>query len=179
MLCKIKNYLFRYCYCKQNFVFQYKPTLGVYVEVQHRKIEIYSATLKIYTHFSGLRCVFCTFNLNFTFLILFPFQRVSFRNKPFIIRYLIHKYPVLAAILGTGTNMVFLCTVTLLSWYQFVTSESDTKVVLKVGKGQGSAAKSGTEEPATQMSSLLEKQKSGNILLLQIVTVLFMNLIVP
>ncbi|XP_062574407.1 seipin-like [Saccostrea cucullata] len=33
----------------------YNPAVGAYIEVQNRRIQIYSATLKIHAHFSGLR----------------------------------------------------------------------------------------------------------------------------
>lgn len=33
----------------------YNPAVGAYIEVQNKKIQIYTATLKIYAHFTGLR----------------------------------------------------------------------------------------------------------------------------
>ena len=56
--------------------------------------------------------------------------------------------------------MVFLCLVTLLSWYQFITNKG-TKVIVKVGSSGLLEAKGSQDERRSKMKGLLEKQREG------------------
>uniref|UniRef100_A0A671S9H8 Seipin n=1 Tax=Sinocyclocheilus anshuiensis TaxID=1608454 RepID=A0A671S9H8_9TELE len=67
----------------------YQPAVGAVIEIQSRKVQIYSAQLRIHAFFTG-------------------------------IRYLLHNFPVMSAIVGVASNFTFLSVILLFSYLQFI-----------------------------------------------------------
>uniref|UniRef100_A0A8C1M0V5 Seipin n=1 Tax=Cyprinus carpio TaxID=7962 RepID=A0A8C1M0V5_CYPCA len=67
----------------------YQPAFGAVIEIQSRRVQIYSAQLRIHAFFTG-------------------------------IRYLLHNFPVMSAIVGVASNFTFLSVTVLFSYLQFI-----------------------------------------------------------
>ncbi|XP_064622458.1 seipin-like isoform X2 [Lineus longissimus] len=102
----------------------YKPSIGAYIEIQARRIEIYSSVLKIYANFTGLR-------------------------------YLMFYHPVLCAICGVSSNMVFLTAVALLSWYRFLSD----KMPRQSNPSRGDSSRPSLEERRANIRAALKREQ--------------------
>ncbi|XP_059398435.1 seipin-like isoform X1 [Carassius carassius] len=67
----------------------YQPAVGAVIEIQSRRVQIYSTQLRIHAFFTG-------------------------------IRYLLHNFPVMSAIVGVASNFTFLSVIVLFSYLQFI-----------------------------------------------------------
>ncbi|XP_074656171.1 seipin-like [Tubulanus polymorphus] len=104
----------------------YHPATKAKIIIESQKVQIYSASLKIYAHFTGLR--FIMFN-----------------------------WPILSAIGGVGTNLLFLIAVVMLSWYRFLwVRQIDRPVVVHVQSKHGRSL----DERRKSLRAVLKKERT-------------------
>ncbi len=106
---------------------QYQPAVGAVIEIQSRRVQIYSAQLRIHAYFTGIRYLPW-----FGFISLFDYtcsmkwcsSRLSpwppYNVFPFCNRYLLYNFPVMSAIVGVASNFTFLSVIVLFSYLQLM-----------------------------------------------------------
>uniref|UniRef100_A0A8C1W694 Seipin n=1 Tax=Cyprinus carpio TaxID=7962 RepID=A0A8C1W694_CYPCA len=102
----------------------YQPTVGAVIEIQSRRVQIYSAQLRIHAYFTG-------------------------------IRYLLHNFPVMSAIVGVASNFTFLSVIGLFSYLQFIWGGlyPPEQVRVKVMMGDSTRLQQRREEARKRMHS--------------------------
>uniref|UniRef100_A0A672Q3L7 Seipin n=1 Tax=Sinocyclocheilus grahami TaxID=75366 RepID=A0A672Q3L7_SINGR len=102
----------------------YQPAVGAVIEIQSRKVQIYSAQLRIHAFFTG-------------------------------IRYLLHNFPVMSAIVGVASNFTFLSVIVLFSYLQFIWGGlyPPEQVRVKVMMGDSTRLQQRREEARKRMHS--------------------------
>lgn len=90
------------------------------IEVQSRRIQIYSAQLRIHAYFTGIRylvvSVYLTVHVPSNDASTLP----SCNVLPSCNRYLLYNFPVMSAIVGVASNFTFLSVIVLFSYLQFI-----------------------------------------------------------
>lgn len=97
---------------------QYQPAIGAVIEIQSRKVQIYSAQLRIHAYFTGIRYLPL-----FGGISLFDGSwsiKSSCNVIPSCNRYLLYNFPVMSAIVGVASNFTFLSVIVLFSYLQFI-----------------------------------------------------------
>ncbi|XP_016376975.1 seipin-like [Sinocyclocheilus rhinocerous] len=102
----------------------YQPAVGAVIEIQSRKVQIYSVQLRIHAFFTG-------------------------------IRYLLHNFPVMSAIVGVASNFTFLSVIVLFSYLQFIWGGlyPPEQVRVKVMMGDSTRLQQRREEARKRMHS--------------------------
>ncbi|KTF94666.1 hypothetical protein cypCar_00006175 [Cyprinus carpio] len=102
----------------------YQPAVGAVIEIQSRRVQIYSAQLRIHAFFTG-------------------------------IRYLLHNFPVMSAIVGVASNFTFLSVTVLFSYLQFIWGGlyPPEQVRVKVMMGDSTRLQQRREEARKRMHS--------------------------
>lgn len=99
---------------------QYQPAIGAVIEVQSRRVQIYSAQLRIHAYFTGIRylviSVYLTVHVPSNDASTLP----SCNVLPSCNRYLLYNFPVMSAIVGVASNFTFLSVIVLFSYLQFI-----------------------------------------------------------
>lgn len=99
---------------------QYQPAIGAVIEVQSRRVQIYSAQLRIHAYFTGIRylvvSVYLTVHVPSNVASTLP----SCNVLPSYNRYLLYNFPVMSAIVGVASNFTFLSVIVLFSYLQFI-----------------------------------------------------------
>ncbi|XP_031427482.1 seipin [Clupea harengus] len=108
----------------------YQPAVGAVIEIQSRKVQVYSAQLRIHAYFTG-------------------------------IRYLLYNFPLTAAVVGVGSNFLFLSVAVLFGYLQIIWGGlwPPEQVRVRVMMGDATRLQQRREEARKRMSATSQQIK--------------------
>ncbi|KAL2095275.1 hypothetical protein ACEWY4_009994 [Coilia grayii] len=102
----------------------YQPAVGAVIEIQSRRVQVYSAQLRIHAYFTG-------------------------------IRYVLYNFPLTSAVVGVGSNFLFLCVIVLFGYLHIIWGGlwPPEQVRVRVMMGDATRLQQRKEEARKRMSS--------------------------
>ncbi|KAH8028726.1 hypothetical protein HPB51_018208 [Rhipicephalus microplus] len=138
-----------------------KPATQAGLVIRNSHIEVYTATLKIYADFTGLRAARLLLRLLSDAADRHSWEGKGSHSSFADGRYLLYNWPLLSAVVGISTNFFFVSLVALLSWNHLTPAKpkprrrsSDAR---KKGAEKAKVDENVDETEGTDMPSLLAK----------------------
>ncbi|XP_063058876.1 seipin-like isoform X1 [Engraulis encrasicolus] len=102
----------------------YQPAVGAMIEIHSRRVQVYSAQLRIHAYFTG-------------------------------IRYVLYNFPLLSAVVGVGSNFLFLCVIVLFGYLHIIWGGiwPPEQVRVRVMMGDATRLQQRREEARKRLSS--------------------------